>query len=80
MLIGKWRAGDLSEDFDIIWPLWLEGKIGSDAYNELDRLGATVTITTNTDRNTWGYIVRFDAKFPDPTDELIYTLKYPHLD
>lgn len=80
MLIGEWRAGDLSEDFDIIWPLWLEHKIGSDAYNELDHLGATVTITTITDHNMWGYIVRFDAKFPDPEDELIYTLKYPHLD
>lgn len=75
ILITEISSGDI-EDFDILWPLILMGKIGNEPYQDLIDMDATISVHSYPSPHDYCNKIRFTASFKDPHDQLIYTLKH----
>jgi len=75
--ILNFRIGDIPDEFDIVWPLVLEQKIGTEAWSWLDENTIEKWVEWHPMHMDYGFIVKFSAKFHSKEDVLIYKLKYP---
>jgi len=73
----NFRMGDIPDEFDIVWPMIMEQKIGSDAWTWLNDNVLEMWVSWYPHPKDYGFIVFLTAQFVNQEDALIYKLKYP---
>ena len=71
------KMGDIPDEFDIVWPLVLQEKIGKDAWTWLEENTIERWIHWYPHPRDYGFVVDMRAKFYNEEDILIYKLKFP---
>lgn len=71
------RMGDIPDEFDIIWPMIIEKKIGKEAWEWLNEHSIELYASWWPHPKDYGFLVIFKAQFYNQEDALIYKLKYP---